>query len=158
MIDAPICPYCNTPSQLGDSARIYNGRSFGKMWICVNWPKCDAYVGCHPGTYKPLGRLADAPLRAFKKAAHGYFDPLWKNAPSLYDLPANEFDRKKAIRCIKAKARTRAYAWLAERLGLHGHNTHIGMFDVDECKRVIEVCKDVTPNTIREWAKEREPA
>jgi hypothetical protein len=35
-------------------------------------------VGCHKGTTKPLGRLADAELREWKKRAHAAFDPVWQ--------------------------------------------------------------------------------
>ncbi|WP_088258626.1 zinc-finger-containing protein [Fimbriiglobus ruber] len=31
---------------------------------CERYPTCDAYVGCHPGTETPLGRLANKELRA----------------------------------------------------------------------------------------------
>ena len=34
-----------------------------------------------------------------------------------------------------------AYKWLSEQLGMPRKDTHIGMFDVDQCKRVVEICK-----------------
>lgn len=154
-MSAPLCPYCNTPAQLQDSSRVY-GRSYGAMWICSNYPRCDAYVGCHPGTDKPLGRLADKVLRAFKKAAHAYFDPLWMDAPALYDLPQKPREQKKAVARIRGRARGRAYAWLTDQLAIASEDCHIGMFDVETCKRVIEVSKGATARDIRKWAKTRE--
>jgi hypothetical protein len=117
---APECPYCGSKTACVDSSIIY-GRSYGPIWICGNHPDCDAYVGCHPGTKNPLGRLANPELRAAKKAAHAVFDTLW---------------RKLGMR------RSEAYGWLAETLGIHVSQCHIGMFDVDLCERTTEAAKD----------------
>ncbi len=38
-------------------------------------------------------------------------------------------------------ARSEAYALLAQRLGVPQHECHIGMFNEEECERVIAVCK-----------------
>ncbi|WP_278247013.1 zinc-finger-containing protein [Agathobaculum desmolans] len=69
-----ICNYCGRKAELVDSKVIY-GTSYGMMYLCR---RCNAYVGCHKGTDRPLGRLADAELRYWKKAAHAVFDPLWR--------------------------------------------------------------------------------
>lgn len=79
---------------------------------------CQAYVGVHKGTNKPLGILANAELRGWKKRAHFYFDRLWKS---------------------KIMTRAQAYKWLSEQLNKNIAQTHIGMFDVDDCKRVVDV-------------------
>ncbi len=117
-----ICPYCGSPATCVDSSMIY-GRSYGFAWVCANYPECDSYCGCHPGTKKPLGRLADKYLRAAKVAAHNAFDRLWK--PGKF----NRFGRRKD-----------AYRWLAGEMGLAISDTHIGEFDVDQCLRVRELC------------------
>lgn len=118
---APICPYCSEVSSLVKGDVIYPGlphlhhKSF---WKCG----CsDVYVGCHPGTDKPLGRLADAELRGAKLEAHGAFDRLWKSG---------------------LKKRSLAYVWLAKRLGIDASQCHIGMFDVLLCKETIRVCEE----------------
>ena len=36
------------------------------------------------------------------------------------------------------KKKTHVYRWLRKALGLKKEETHIGMFDVDMCKKVIE--------------------
>ena len=69
------CPYCGKEAELIDSSVIY-GRSYGMAYICFD---CDAYVGTHKGTEKPLGRLANAELRKWKMRAHDAFDPIWKS-------------------------------------------------------------------------------
>lgn len=108
------CPYCGLLVVLGDAAYIYYGQEgLNSVWVCGNYPACDAYVGCHPGTTRPLGRLANATLRRWKRAAHDAFDDLW---------------RRKMVRdnCSKSAARTAAYAWLQRALNLSAEACHIG--------------------------------
>lgn len=112
------CDYCGRKTEFVDSRVIY-GKSCGMIYLCRN---CMAYVGVHRGTTKPLGRLANAQLRYWKKQTHAAFDPLWK------------YGRFKGHRNV-------AYAWLAGELGLPVEKTHIGMFDVSDCKRTIAVCR-----------------
>jgi hypothetical protein len=88
---------------------------------------CQAWVGVHKGTNKALGRLANAELREWKKEAHKYFDPLWQ--------------AKIKQGYTKTQARRRAYKWLSQQMGIPVKETHIGMFDVDQCKQVVEICK-----------------
>ena len=122
------CPYCGGKAQLRDASSIYHSFKYkGKMFVCENFPKCDSYVGCHPNTTKPLGRMANKKLRTMKSKAHEYFDPLWKK---------RVFARKKSL----SYNRTKAYQWLAEQLDLPESKCHIGLFDVDMCRKVIDVC------------------
>jgi ssDNA-binding Zn-finger/Zn-ribbon topoisomerase 1 len=127
-----ICPYCGDEAVLESSTKIYK-RDYGMMWICSNYPGCDAYVGCHPGTETPLGRLADKELRFWKMRAHKYFDVLWK-AKVIQK-------RKEEGRKYKRRyARNAAYEWLANELGIKKEDCHIGMFDVQMCQQVAEIC------------------
>ena len=124
------CPYCGGKAQLRDASSIYHSFKYrGKMFVCENFPKCDSYVGCHPNTTKPLGRMANKKLRTMKSKAHEYFDPLWKK---------RVFARKKSL----SYNRTKAYQWLAEQLDLPESKCHIGLFDVDMCRKVIDVCSN----------------
>ena len=114
------CLYCEQEAVLTNGQELYPHRE--DLWelpfyICR---PCNAYVGCHPGTTKPLGRLANAELRSMKSMAHRFFDVIWKS---------------------KEMTRGQAYAWLANQLNLDKHQCHIGMFDVDMCTKVIEVCR-----------------
>lgn len=118
---APICPYCKKFSQKVTGERIYPQRAdlFSKtFYLCA---PCNAYVGCHDGTAQPLGRLADAKLRKAKLMAHDAFDPWWKS---------------------KKMKRGEAYRWLAQQLGIDGSDCHIGMFDLETCQKVIDICKN----------------
>lgn len=123
-----ICPYCNFKTEYVDSEVIY-GKSYGMIYLCM---PCDAYVGVHKGTDNALGRLANAELRHWKKEAHAYFDPIAKT-----DLINKIWDKYFPY----TSNRSKAYAWLSEQIGIERDLCHIGMFDVEQCKMVVEVCK-----------------
>jgi hypothetical protein len=117
----PICPYCGKESEAVSGDVVYPHREdlyFKTFYRCK---PCDAYVGCHPGTVKPLGRLANAELRSAKQQAHNAFDPTWQGGG--------------------ANARKIAYRWLALKLGVHPDDCHIGMMDKETCLKVVEICK-----------------
>lgn len=116
----PTCSYCGQKAKLVNGAVIYPHRADLHEKPFYQCEPCGAYVGCHPGTITPLGRLANAELRREKMAAHAAFDPLWKT---------------------KRMKRGEAYAWLAKKLRMKKEDCHIGMFDVDTCRRVVDVCK-----------------
>lgn len=117
-----LCDYCGNDAVLVTGKDLYPHRPdlFGvKAWQCK---PCKASVGCHKNSKKnaPLGRLANAELKKLKMAAHAAFDPLWKN---------------------KIMKRKEAYSFLAEKLGIEFKDCHIGMFDEETCRKVVEVCK-----------------
>lgn len=119
------CPYCGDQAELVTGVVIYPHRpdlADKKFYVCR---PCAAYVGCHPGTDIPLGRLADLELRKAKQKAHAAFDPLWLG--TLLHRPE-----------MKRRA---AYVWLAKALGLSEAETHIGMFDVETCLKVVAAVK-----------------
>lgn len=113
---APICPYCEAPAVLVDSVEVYS-RSYGLIWLCRD---CQAWVGIHKNSplSAPLGRLANAELRKLKIQAHAAFDPLWKSG---------------------AMTRPEAYKHLAKLMRIKVKKTHIGFFDADQCRQVIEL-------------------
>ncbi len=118
--NAPRCPYCGNGARLVTGTVIYPHRpdlAPKNFYLCA---ACDAYCGCHPNTTTPLGRLANAQLRAAKQRAHSAFDPVWKSGDMR---------------------RSAAYAWLAEQLAIPARECHIGMFDVDQCAAVIDACR-----------------
>lgn len=113
------CDYCGAKAEYVDSSEVYD-QSYGMIYLCR---PCQAWVGVHKGTDRPLGRLADATLRRWKQNGHNVFDPLWKTGPFR--------GRRKA-----------AYAWLAQKMGLPVEKTHFGMFTVDQCKEAINIIFD----------------
>jgi hypothetical protein len=125
----PICPYCSARARyLQSSAELYGGRDYGPVWACL---RCRAWVGCHKGTTTPLGRLADAHLRRWKRNVHAVFDPIWQR----------RFERKHVVdpKYKKAHARGGRYKRLAELMGIPRNECHIGMFDIQLCKRAISI-------------------
>ena len=114
------CLYCQSEAKLVKGDITYPHRpdlSELNFWLCS---PCDAYVGCHKGTDKTLGRLADKDLRMWKTKAHSSFDPKWKSGKM---------------------SRTEAYEWLSKKLKIKVKDCHIGEFDIDQCRKVVEVCK-----------------
>lgn len=115
------CDYCHRDAKLVTGRVLYPHRPdlwHRRFWHCS---PCGAFVGCHQrgkngdGT-RPLGRLANAELRRWKRRAHDAFDPLWRT---------------------RTMTRQEAYSWLSKTLGVSAANCHIGMFDVDGCRAVI---------------------
>lgn len=118
------CPYCSEDAILVTGADIYPHRpdlACKSIWKCP--AKCGAHAGCHPSTNTPLGRLANSELRGWKQKAHCAFDPLWKK---MHGVPV---------------ARKIMYAKLAEKMNITSRECHIGMFDIDMCKKVVELCE-----------------
>lgn len=116
------CDYCQRKADLVGGDSIYPHRpdlASKRFYLCA---PCDAYVGCHPGTEQPLGRLAKADLRRAKMRAHEAFDRLWKE---------------------QQMGRHEAYAWLSKQLSIPIEKTHIGMFDLPTCERVVGACSQM---------------
>ena len=131
------CPYCGASVELRDYNYIYHTNKYkGKVWVCNNYPKCDAYVGCHKNTEIPLGRLANKKLRDLKQEAHRQFDPIWKSG---------------------LMTRKDAYKWLASMLHISVEECHIGMFDVERCREVIKICQRQTNSTIVDYREKHFP-
>ena len=115
-----ICPYCKSPAILTDSKAALGKRYARPLYVCSDYPICDAYVGVHRGTDKPLGRLADPELRALKIEAHRFFDPLW---------------------IFGTMTRRQAYKWLRETLNKDTAGGHIAELNAAECYQLIEALK-----------------
>jgi hypothetical protein len=91
--------------------------SWPYIYLCDD-EKCQSYVGCHEGTDEPFGTMADERTRKARQLAHEVFDAVWKSG--------------------KMKRRV-AYEWLAKELNLSYAKCHIGMFNVKQCERTINI-------------------
>jgi ssDNA-binding Zn-finger/Zn-ribbon topoisomerase 1 len=110
------CPYCDGLTQLRDNIIIYKTKSYGMAYVCENYPDCDAYVGCHPGSSKPLGTLADAELRRWRNKTHAELDPLWKGP-------------------LRKMSRNKAYELGAKLLNVK--EFHVGWCELEDCKTLV---------------------
>lgn len=130
-----ICPYCNKPAELVTGREVYPHRRDlwkKKFYVCLY---CNARVGCHPGTSKPLGVPASAELRKARMAAHRVFDPLWRPRHAGYGRVF--------------KSRSEAYRWLADCLGIKAKRCHIGQFDEQQCEKTVAACREVVEQKAR---------
>ena len=110
-----ICDYCSGKVIFTSNSAIYeNGKEM--IYLCTN---CNAYVGVHKETNRPLGRLANAVLRMKRRETHKAFDSYWRD---------------------KKMTRSAGYKWLANQLKLPKEKTHIGYFDMETCENVIQLC------------------
>ena len=93
------------------------GLSGENIYLCQN---CNARVGCHKGTNRPLGNVANEVLRLKRRETHQVFDAFWQG---------------------NGMSRTKAYKWLAAQMQLSEKDTHIGGFEMDQCQQVIDLCE-----------------
>ena len=120
-----ICRYCGGIVKLvpasaiyGESAAVRLGLQNEYIYQCQN---CNARVGCHKGTNRALGNVANEALRLKRIETHRVFDGFWRQ---------------------RKMSRTRAYHWLAENMNLPAGKAHIGGFEMDQCQRVIDLCAE----------------
>lgn len=119
-----ICRYCGGVIRLVPASSIYGkstdrlGMRDEKIYQCQN---CNARVGCHKGTRRPLGKVANEVLRLKRVETHQIFDAFWRQ---------------------RNMSRTAAYKWLAAEMELPAGQVHIGGFEMDQCQRVIELCQE----------------
>lgn len=124
MVVPEICRYCGGVIRLVPAESIYGEAAAKRLELagesiyqCQN---CNARVGCHKGTTRPLGNVANETLRLKRMETHQIFDAYWQ-------------------RC--GMSRTAAYRWLAKQLHLSVAQTHIGSFEMDQCQQVISLCR-----------------
>lgn len=124
---APLCCECGLPASLATGQTIYPHREdlWGRsIWLC----DCGAYVGCHAGTDRPLGRPAGKETRDARSDAHQAFDRLW-------------LAKMKRDNLSKTKARGAGYLWLAEQLDIDPEDCHIGSMTATYARRVVDLCR-----------------
>lgn len=108
------CPYCKNEAQWVDNSVVY-GRRYGKSYMCYYCKPCDAYVGCHNNTTRPLGTMANKELRDWRMKVHAHIDPVWKYGK---------------------KSRGAVYAILKENFG---RQIHVGESDIETCKQILSI-------------------
>lgn len=125
MKENDICRYCGGIIRLIPAQTVYGesterlGMTGQYIYQCQN---CNARVGCHRDSTRPLGNVANEVLRLKRMETHRIFDAHWKQ---------------------QRMSRTAAYRWLAEELHLPDGRAHIGGFEMDQCQKVIELCEKI---------------
>lgn len=120
------CPYCGADALLRSASFVHgkSEQSQGKhLYVCRNWPRCDAYVAAHEFDLTPMGTLANGNLRHKRILAHKALEKYQK---------------------ITKMDRWATYLWLEGRLGLDKRSTHIGLFSEETCDEVISLCSQAT--------------
>ncbi len=118
-----ICRYCGGVIRLVPAETVYRisadrlGMKNENIYQCQN---CNARVGCHKGTNRPLGNVANEVLRLKRIETHQVFDSFWKQ---------------------RHMSRTAAYKWLAAKMDLPEETAHIGGFEMDQCQKAIRICE-----------------
>lgn len=132
-MSAPICIYCGSRTYMTSFRYIKYGknkkRQKGDNRIIYRCPKCLHYVNTHHKTNKAMGFPGDKELRIWRIYTHKIFDELWQKK-------------------IK-KSRDKAYIWLARMLNIDIKDCHMAMFDIEQCKSIIDIC-------IKEMAQKKE--
>ena len=120
-----ICRYCGGVIRRVSASKIYGAAAAKRLGLeqeyiyqCQN---CNARVGCHKGTTRPLGNVANETLRLKRMETHHVFDGFWRR---------------------RGMTRSQGYRWLAKRMGLPKGLTHIGGFEMEQCQKVIDLCEE----------------
>lgn len=126
----PICPYCKQVSDVVTGEVIYPHRPDLRSKTFYICPKCMAYVGCHPGTGRPLGSLANEETRTARARVHALFDPIWKSG---------------------AMSRKKAYKMLADALDVKKVDCHIGLMSKEVCEKAEKIISKFELHVTEEW-------
>jgi len=112
------CSYCGGNINIVEDKLIY-GQTYGnQLFVCENWPKCNALAKVPPNNTTPVA-LADRILRQARVAAHNAFDRQWKRGKLT---------------------RSQAYEKLSRLMSISRAECHISMFDIHQCQEVIFLC------------------
>ena len=113
------CPECGAPMVLRETKKYrYNDGTPRKFYGCCRFPACDGVHGAHQSG-EPYGIPANKETKRARMKAHDSFDALWKHGDMT---------------------RKQAYMFLATEMGIAFDDCHIGRFDKDQCKQVVDIC------------------
>lgn len=82
------------------------------FWLCK---PCNAYVGCHQNTKRPLGTITNAETSEWRKKVHAKIDPLWQEGHY---------------------SRGELYAKISKEIG---KKYHTGEASIETCKQILEM-------------------
>src|SRR6478672_866777 len=105
------CGDCGAPMRL--RTRNSDGKPF---WGCSRWPTCQGTHGAHPDG-EPYGVPADKETRQARIEAHRVFAAAWR---------------------ARGMTKGQAYAWLSDMMGISRNAAHIGRFNAEWCRKLVE--------------------
>ena len=122
------CPYCGNSAYLKHKTEVLSKEKLdmpiGKtmkseyLYVCKNYPQCDAMVWTYPGTHIPYGILADAKLRKKRMLAHDCICTIIR---------------------LEIMSKSKVYAWLRSCLNYNKKLMHISKMDHAMCDEVINL-------------------
>lgn len=127
------CQYCGQATRLVGGDAIYPHRPDLAQRRFYQCAPCDAYVGCHGASSKPLGTVANYRLRQLRQQVHAHFDSLWKQG---------------------GMSRSAAYNWLRHRMGLEARECHTALFNEKQCKEALRLITNRRESTKQCTARE----
>ena len=110
-----VCDNCGSSRMGLTSNAVVFGKEQGRWPYCFYCDDCGAMVGCHPNTYKPMGKMATGATRRLRQKLHEIFDPIWK---------------------LELLSRNDAYIWLEKELELT-EECHISYLTKEQLKQAI---------------------
>lgn len=110
--------YCDECNSLNIKLSETGKNKWPWIYLCLD---CSASVGCHPGTFKPLGLMAGLKTRLLRRDAHRCFDQLWRSG---------------------LLTRDGAYRWLAEQLAIPLAICHISWLSNRQLKQTIAISNE----------------
>lgn len=117
------CPYCGLAAVLREDSYVHGGNGMGKyLYVCKNYPDCNAYVGVHPGTKIPMGTLADSELRNKRIKAHKMLMAICENG---------------------LMTKKEAYRWIETMFGIDSSEAHIAKFSDYRCEELMKNCRNM---------------
>lgn len=152
MAPAPICPYCNIASELKPNSVVYgdNSKYQANIWLCVNYPRCDAFIGVYPAPSAPIpvGTMANGRLRFLRSQIHRLLEPRWRKSKTWKITPGERLSKNAA------------YKQVASQLGW-GNKLHVAVLDEDQCLKALNVINpdfidvgDSTKEEFKTWIKD----
>lgn len=118
------CPYCGNEAKYCENKEIY-GRNFGKSFMCYFCRLCDAYVGTHNNSKRPLGTMANKQLRVWRQITHREIDAYWK---------AGLCSRGRMYELLKI---------------IFGKVIHVGESDIEMCRKIIKATENEIPRLLK---------
>ena len=99
------------------------------LYVCTNYPVCDAYVRVKPGTREPVGTMADGKLRSLRHSPNHYFDKIYKSG---------------------LMTKEEVYRWLAYIIAAPMSEAYIGKLGEYYCNLVIDESKKLLSRSAKQ--------